>query len=747
MATGEQTSMDDLRTVEGQVTRVTFYAEDTGRSILRVTCEGRSETWLGIAPPMQPGAQVRARGRVVHDPKWGAQMQCETMTPVLPASLAGIEAYLTSGNLPGIGPALGKAIVAKFGTRVFAILDTDPNLLQQVSGIGPAKIAKIAEAWKAERLVADVMAFLEGHGASPSLAARIVRRYAGHALHVVQTQPYRLALEVQGVGFKTADTIAQAIGISPDSPERAQAATLHVLGEGTQRGDCYLPIGMLAAKTAELILRPVEAIHEAIQALATTQATRNPKAPEAGTTTRLVLEEHEQAGAILYPRALYDAEVALATRLRGMLACESAELPGADKAIAAFEREAKVTLAPEQREAVEAAARHSVVVVTGGPGTGKSTVAKAIFAVLEAAKVTFRLASPTGRAAKRLSETTGRPASTIHRLLGMREAGYGFMHNASNPIPTGAIGVDEASMMDVQLANSLIQAMPTGARLIVIGDVDQLPSVGPGAVLRDIIASGAVPTVRLTRVFRQGEGSSILGAAMAINSGRVPTGPTLEREQHGEFFVERDFGQEPDQVSARAAERIVEIAANIIPARWGFDPVRDVQVIVPMIKHGCGTIALNKALQAALNPIGDGIKMGATVFRVGDKVIQTKNDYTRGVFNGDIGYVSRVDIDSAMLCVSIDGRDVEYDRRDLGDLMLAYAISCHRFQGSEAPAVVVGLMPEHFMVASRRWAYTAVTRGKRLVVLVTESRAIGRAVRETQREVRRTRLADRLRGE
>ncbi len=738
---GEQTSMSDLRSVEGQVTRVVFYAEDTGRAILRVTCNGRSESWLGIAPPLQPGANVRARGRVVVDPKWGPQMQCESIVPMLPASIAGIEAYLASGNLPGIGPAIAKAIVQRFGLRTFATLDADPNALLQVPGIGPAKVAKIAEAWKAERIIADVMAFLEGHGASPSLAGRIVKRYGGYALHVVQSQPYRLALEVQGVGFKTADQIAQAIGINPDAPERAQAATLHVLGEGTQRGDCYLPIGVLAAKTAELITRPVEAIHEAIHVLATEQVRLNPKAPpDSPTTTRLVLEEHEQAGAILYPRALYDAEVALAARLRDMLAYGSQPLEGAEKAIAAFEREAGVTLAPGQREAVEAAARHSVVVVTGGPGTGKSMVTKAILGVFDRAKVPTMLASPTGRAAKRLSEATGKPASTIHRMLGWRDKGYGFAHDANNPLPTGALLLDEVSMADLQLTNAVVQALRTGARLVLVGDVDQLPSVGPGAVLRDIIASEAVPTVRLTRIYRQAEGSAIIEQSHRINSGRMPEGPEFGVED-GEFF----FTREDD--SEAAARRIVWLVSDVLPARYGFDPAADIQVLTPMHKGHCGTIALNAALQAQINPRGNGIKRGNITFREGDPVLQTKNDRGRDVYNGDRGRVVRVDTDDASLVVDIDGREVAYDRTDLADLTLAYATSVHKSQGSTIRCVLVALQSEHYMLLSRGILYTGVTRAERLCILVANPRAVQQAVRETRREVRRTRLADRLRGE
>lgn len=736
------------RAAEGSVLRVVFYAEDTGRSIVKVLVNGTQETWLGIAPPLGAGAVVRGRGRVEVDPKWGVQMHCESIVPTLPTTTAGIEIYLANAGLPGVGPALAKAIVAKFGAKTFEVMSERPKDLLKVTGIGPTKLDGIVRAWADERVTAELMAFLEEHGATPSVAGRIVRRYGAQAMHVVSTQPYRLAIEVERVGFKTADIIAQSIGIGADSPERAQAATLHTLQEATTRGDCYLPIAVLASKTAELISRPAPECYDAIRWLAAAPVPPGPKAPPGAPNgpPRIVIEMDAEGGEIVYPRILHDAEVALTERLHAMLATEARPLPGAEEAIADFELEAGMTLAAAQREAVEAAARYPIVVVTGGPGTGKSTVAKALLMVLDRARITTRLASPTGRAAKRLSETTGREASTIHRLLGMRDGGRGFMHDREHPLPCGALMGDEASMMDVQLANALVQALPTKARLLIIGDVDQLPSVGPGAVLRDIISSGAVPTVRLSQVFRQAEGSSILDAAMRVNSGRMPEGPSLDDGVDGEFFLETDLGEDPDQVSARGAARIVDIATNIIPARFGFHPRDEVQVIVPMIKGGCGTIALNQALQATLNPHGHALASGPFKFRGGDKVIVTKNDYDKGCFNGDIGYVERVDLDDARLIVSIDGREVLFEKKELGDLMLAYAISCHRFQGSEAPAVVVGLLPEHYPVASRPWTYTALTRGKKLVVLVTLPRVLGRAVRETRREVRRTGLAARLRG-
>ena len=736
-----------LSTVEGTLVYVTYTNEETGYSVLKVEPEGAApgaiDTWVGIAPPLKAGARLRGRGRV-EDSKYGLQFRCETIIPILPTGVEGIELYLGSGVLPRVGPALARRIVARFGEKTFWTLTNDPQAMLGVDGIGPATLAGIIEGWATEQSTAELMAFLEQHGASPGLAGAIVKRYKSQAIHVVSTQPYRLALEVSRIGFKTADIIARSVGIAADAPERAQAAALHVLHEMTARGHCYATLNALADATAEMLGPGAADAFEAIEVLA------RPVPPPVGAPeerwmpARVIVERLDGTlgdptddDLVVYPRGLYTAETELADRIRDIMAQEGAELGGAAEAIAAFERESGKTMAPEQRAAVEAVATHKVVVVTGGPGVGKSFVTKAILAVLEGAGLTVMLASPTGRAAKRLAEATGHQASTIHRTLGMREGGRGFMFTRENPLPTAAMVLDETSMMDTMLSNSLFQALRTTTRVVLVGDVDQLPSVGPGAVLRDIIDSGAVRTIRLTRIFRQAEGSQIIEAAACINRGQRPVGAAPGT--NGEFFI---F---PETDSAAASQKVVRFVASSIPTRFGFDPVRDIQVITPMIKGTCGVIELNRVLQATLNPTGPSLTRGQTTYRLGDKVIQTKNDYDRDVFNGDIGVVVQVYAGDNRLVVDMDGHEVMYEKGYLDHLMLAYAITCHKFQGSQAKAVVVVLMREHFMLLSRNWTYTATTRAEKLCVLIADPSALTTALKETRRELRRTRLAWRLR--
>lgn len=745
----------DKTAIHGTVQRVVYANEDNAYTVLRVLVDGRTETWVGVCPRVAEGQPVTTHGELTSDSRWGEQRKCDGILPGLPNTPDGIEKWLANGSLPGIGPALAKAIVKMFGAATIDVIAERPDDLLRIPGFGQGKLQALKAAWPEVQLDAQVMCMLASLGAPIGLSRAIVKRYGDKAIAIISHSPYRLALEVRGVGFKTADMIAGAAGIAADSPERAQAGVLHVLSEATLRGDCYLPIDVLADRTADLLGEVCANTYEAIHALASTRVVlRRDEAP----TTRIVVEDGAY-GQIVYPRELYDAEVAVASRIREMLDSGSTELTGAAEAIADFEVKHGVTLAPAQRDAVQAAAKHRVVVITGSPGSGKSTLAKAILAVFDRAGVKYLLASPTGRAAKRLAETTGRSAATIHRTLGIPQDGNGrgFIYNRRNPLPVQALVMDEVSMCDVVIANSVMQALPTTARLVLIGDVDQLPSVGPGAVLRDVIASGVVPTIRLTQVFRQASGSAILDAALSVNAGTAPSGKNLNPNDMtaGEFFIETDEhagggdGAEQDESAMRAAKHVVRLATTYIPARFGYDPVDDLQVITPMIKGPTGTLELNRLLQNAINPGNDydSIKRGDTCFRVGDKVIQTKNDYKREVFNGDLGRVSRIDKGASKLYVDMDGRQVEYERDDLANLLLAYAITCHRFQGSEQKAVVVVMRNEHYIMLSRNWAYTALTRGKKLCVLVTDPRALKTAVRETRREQRRTGLADRLRGD
>jgi exodeoxyribonuclease V alpha subunit len=696
--------------------------------VLRVTVEGRAqpEPWVGMFRAVPPGTRVRATGRYERDPKHGEQLKVETLLVVAPSTLEGLSRYLGSGMVPGIGPVYAKRIVETFGLSALEVLDRAPERLAEVPGLGPKRADLVARAWEKQRAVGAIMIFLQQHGVSPALAAKIYRRFGPQAIEVVSRSPYRLALDVWGVGFKTADRIARSIGVGADAPERAQAGVLQTLHDMSAKGHVYTTRPHLAAEAAVMLERDEASVDEA--------------AAELAHSGRARIERMESGEEAVYLAELHDAEVRLARRLVTVLQHEAPARAlletSIGPALAAFEQQTGVTLAPAQREAVEQAARCKVLVVTGGPGVGKTTIVRAILALFARSHINVRLAAPTGRAAKRMSEATGREAVTLHRLLEFDPKQRGFARKLGRPVEAGALIVDEASMLDLSLADALLLATGDHARLVLVGDVDQLPSVGPGAVLRDVIASGRVPTVRLSQIFRQAEGSLIVRNAHRIHDGEAPEsapGPT------GEFYmIERTTPES-------AADTILETVVRRIPARFGLDARTQVQVLTPMHKGEAGAIALNERLQQALNPTGPSVTRGARTLRLHDKVMQLKNDHEAEVYNGDLGFISAIDEANRTLKVRFDEREVEYEDGDLDELTLAYATSIHKSQGSEYPAVVVPLLTTHFVMLSRNLLYTAVTRGKKLVVLVADPRAVALALAETRREDRRTYLATRLR--
>jgi exodeoxyribonuclease V alpha subunit len=729
--------------VEGEVARVTFENPETGFRVVRLTVAGQPEplTVVGTLPPVHVGAELRVRGRMVTDSRHGEQLRAEGATLLAPSTTKGVERYLASGVVKGIGDKLAARIVATFGVETMRVLDEDPDRLATVTGLGKKRAAELAATWRERKAERDVLVFLQAHGATASLAARIAKRYGAMAVHVVQQNPYRLALEVAGIGFRTADLIAHELGVAADSPERMQAALLQALLDETDSGHVYSPLSALFGRASALLRGP-----SAEGEIDAATRDRLAAAAKALAHARLVVTESAADGGedVVYTPRMHAAERRLAEGLRALARGVVAPLPGAAAAVAAFEKEGHVTLADEQRAAVLEASRASFVVVTGGPGVGKTTVLKAILAVFRRAGLAVRLAAPTGRAAKRMTAATSFEATTLHRLLEFDpQRGGTFKRDAGNPIEAGAVIVDEASMVDLPLADALVSAMPKGARLVFVGDRDQLPSIGPGAVLRDVIRSGVGTAVMLRKIFRQAAESQIVVNAHRIHDGLPPV-TAAEGEALADFFVI----DSRDAESATAT--ITKLVTSRIPRKFGMDPVRDIQVLTPMHRGAAGSVAINAALQEALNPRGEALTRGHRVFRVGDKVMQLKNDYDRSIWNGDIGVVASVDAHAGTLKVAFDdddaGRLVPYEPGALDNLTLAYACSVHKAQGSEFPAVVIPLLTSHFVMLSKNLLYTAVTRGKRLVVLVADPRAIRLSLAEAHKDERHSRLAERLAG-
>ena len=725
--------------VEGVVERITFENAESSFRVIKIAVPGRADrvAVVGTFPFTPLGARVRVRGQLEVDRKHGEQLRAESFIELAPDTLAGLEKYLASGVIKGVGPKLAQRIVGAFGLDSLRVLDEQPERLGEVDGLGDKRRTALVRAWRDQRATRDVMVFLQSHGASMALAMRIVRRYGNRAMAVVSRDPFRLALDVHGVGFKTADRIAASIGVSPTSPERTQAGILQVLHDVTEAGHVWTALDDVTSRAAEMLGQDendVEVrarLHYAVDSLSL--------------CGRAVVESIGAERAV-FAGEVHAAEVRLADRLAQIARHETLALPGAAAAIRTFEARARLELAPEQKRAVEEAARRQMLVVTGGPGVGKTTIVRAILAVLSEAGIDVRLAAPTGRAAKRMSDATGATATTIHRLLDFEPKTATFKRDRGRPIEAGAVVVDEASMLDLYTADALTQAIAPGTRLLLVGDVDQLPSVGPGAVLRDVIASGTVPCVRLRQIFRQAARSLIVTNAHRINDGEPPL--TAAHGADADFFIVERTDPE------RALATVLELVTSRIPDRFGLDPVRDIQVLTPMNRGAAGTVALNEALQAALNPPPAGenpagvaaLTRGGRAYRVGDKVMQLRNDYEKNVYNGDVGLVASIDTEDNAVVVRFDDREVGFDASELDDLVLAYACTIHKAQGSEYPAVVVPLLTTHFVMLSKNLLYTAVTRGKRLVVLVCDPRAVALALSERRKGQRRTHLRARLGG-
>ncbi|WP_405980618.1 ATP-dependent RecD-like DNA helicase [Streptomyces sp. NBC_00158] len=732
-----------LAVVEGVLERITYANEESGYTVARVdTGRGAGDllTVVGSLLGAQPGESLRMEGRWGSHPQYGRQFSVENYSTVLPATIQGIRRYLGSGLIKGIGPRIADRIVEHFGLDTLDVIEGEPKRLIEVPGLGPKRTKLIGAAWEEQKAIKEVMVFLQGVGVSTSIAVRIYKKYGDASISVVKNQPYRLAADVWGIGFLTADRIAQAVGIPHDSPERVKAGLQYALSQSTDQGHCFLPEERLIADGVKLLQVDTGLVIECLAELAADPegVVREPVPDPQGGPDPLTA---------VYLVPFHRAELSLVGQVRRLLNAEEDRMPGFgdvdwDKALGWLAGRTGASLAPEQRDAVRLALTRRVAVLTGGPGCGKSFTVRSIVELARAKKAKVVLAAPTGRAAKRLSELTGAEASTVHRLLELKPGGDAA-YDRDRPLDADLVVVDEASMLDLLLANKLVKAVAPGAHLLLVGDVDQLPSVGAGEVLRDLLAEGGpVPAVRLTRIFRQAQQSGVVTNAHRINTGVPPITDGLP-----------DFFLFPEEDTEAAGALAVDVAARRIPARFGLDPRRDVQVLAPMHRGPAGAGNLNGLLQQAITPARPNLpekRFGGRVFRVGDKVTQIRNNYEKGangVFNGTVGVVTALDVDEQRLTVRTEeDEEVEYEFAELDELAHAYAVTIHRSQGSEYPAVVIPVTTGAWMMLQRNLLYTAVTRAKKLVVLVGSRKALGQAVRTVSAGRRYTAVAARLAG-
>jgi len=725
-----------FETIQGVVERLTFHSPESGYSVARLKVVGDRDlvTIVGSFPNIQPGQTLQLTGFWKEHPKFGAQFNVTQYTETKPATITGIEKYLGSGLIKGVGPVTAKRIVAHFGWSTLDIIDTQIERLIEVPGIAKKRVKMIQTAWSSQRIIKEVMVFLQGHGVSTTYAVKIYKQYKNEAIVIVSSNPYQLATDIYGVGFVTADTIARNMGVSPDSEFRYRAGTIHVLGEAAEdNGHCFLP--------------RTELVEQLGQRLALPEHTPDPQVVtdivwQMGMEDQIVIQGHREHGFICYQPSFFITEQNLTSRLVALLnrplQVDSARVSAwIDRYVAAT----GMQLSDQQRQAVEMAASERVLILSGGPGTGKTFSTRTIVALWKAMGKSLALASPTGRAAQRLSEMTGGEAKTIHRLLEFDPKSMSFQRNSENPIPAKAVVVDEASMIDLFLGNSLLKAVALDAQILLVGDIDQLPSVGPGNILRDLIASEQVPVVRLTQVFRQAATSMIIANAHRINIGEYPMLESVGAETPSSDCLWWGAPEPENGVQA-----IQQLVGELMP-KWGFNPARDLQVLCPMTRGIMGTRNLNTVLQQLINPPNPGkaeIVRGGIILRVGDRVIQKKNDYNREVFNGDMGVIAAIDLEEQEVTVQFADRQVNYDYADLDEITLAWCVTVHKAQGSEYPVVIMPIFMQHYMMLSRNLLYTGLTRAKQLAVLVGPKKAIGLAVRQVKDQQRYTLLAQRL---
>jgi exodeoxyribonuclease V alpha subunit len=727
----EKPSSGGNQTLTGSVERVTYHNDQNGYTVLRLIIPGHSEplTVTGNFSSVSPGESLKLTGLWTTHPQYGDQFKAFDYAVVRPATIAGIQKYLGSGLIKGVGPVTARRIVEHFGEKTLDVIESDISRLAEVKGIARKRIEMIQKTWQDQRAIKDVMLFLQSHSVSTHFAVKIYKQYGNESISVVEKTPYRLASDVYGIGFRTADQIARNLGMPADAEERMRAGLQFVLLQATDEGHCYLPSRELIKRsTVTLAIEDGEKLESVLE-----------KMLDEG----LLKTEKDSDEKSVYLPPIWQSERGVARRLRTLL---QRSIRIDDRRIEdwldRFNAKRGIELSDEQRRAVHRAAAERLFILTGGPGTGKTSTLRTLVALFSAMGRSVLLASPTGRAAQRLSDVTGREAKTIHRLLEFDPSQMSFKRNEEWPLEADVVIIDEASMIDIVLANSLFKAIHPESQLILVGDVDQLPSVGPGTVLRDLIDSDAVPVARLTQVFRQAAESLIVQNAHRINRGEFPRLVKPGEQKSDCYHIEAD---EPDEI----VELIVKSVAKSLPGRFGYDPMKDIQVLAPMNRGRVGANQLNQVLQAALNPPGAGkteLTRGSRILRVGDKVIQRVNNYKLEVFNGDVGMIENIDLEDQMIAVRFADRLVEYDYADVMDLAHGFAVSIHKSQGSEYPAVVIPLHVQHFLILSRNLLYTALTRAKKTVVMIGMTKAIGMAMHNLEATRRFTGLAREVKG-
>ncbi len=722
-----------VKELEGQIERITYTNEETGYTVARIKVAGYSEsvTAVGNLIAPRPGELIKMKGAWVDHPKFGRQFKVASYRTLVPSSLEGMRRYLGSGLIKGIGPVMASRIVEKFGEKTLEVIDGRIEELEKVEGIGRQRVGMIRRAWEDQKDIREVMIFLQGHGVSSAYATKIFKRYGQNAISVLKRNPYTLATDIYGIGFQTADRIAQRLGFEKSAPVRAEAGILYVLAQLSEDGHVYYPYERLIEKCREILEVDREVILKAFGSI-----TYDGKVITED--LNLELEEFVPNQKAVYLAQFHTSETGIANHFARLISSpKRIRKMDEDKAIQWVQGKINLKLALKQIEAVKKAISDKVMVITGGPGTGKTTIINAVIQIYRAVGARILLAAPTGRASKRMSEATRYPARTIHRMLEYSFQKGGFQRNHDHPLEVDVLILDEVSMVDAVLMYHLLKAVPAEATLILVGDVNQLPSVGPGSVLRDIIRSNVVPVVELKEIFRQAGESLIVVNAHKINNGVIPKLKPAKENLEDFYFIEQD---DPDQ----ALSVIMELVCERIPKRFNFHPINDVQVLSPMHKGVVGVGNLNMKLQDAMNPSNVQIAKGERVFRLKDKVMQTRNNYEKEVFNGDIGRITSMDQESQQVTITFDGIPVPYDFSELDEVALAYAISVHKSQGSEYEAVVIPILPQHYVLLQRNLIYTAVTRGKKLVVMVGSKEALAIGVRNDRIMRRYTYLAERL---